>query len=155
MAVEKEELERNLVDYKTNVSQEMKMTLTLERDLIFQARTQKGYEIDFDAQMEWGCIPTESLLASAAACLAIDVVSFVRKMRAEVSGFRMEVRGVRNPGPPQYFKEMDMKIYIQGTGIDQRKMDRAIDLSREKYCSVFHTLRSDLKHSVHYEILEG
>lgn len=152
MEKESESLEKSLTGYKSNVPAEMKLTLALDRDLIFQARTQRGYEIDFDAAMEWGCTPTESLLASAAACLAIDVVSFVRKMRGEITGFRMEVKGLRNPVPPQYFKEMDMLIHIEGKGIDRRKMDRAIALSKEKYCSVHHTMRPDLVYNVRYEI---
>ncbi|GAB4388741.1 MAG: OsmC family protein [Thermodesulfovibrionales bacterium] len=153
MADETESLEQSLGDYKGKVSPVNKLTLELDKDLIFTARTQRGYEIDFDAKVEWGCMPTESLLASVAGCLAIDIVSFLRKMRAEISDFRMEVTGERNPVPPQYYKAVDLMIRIRGRGITENKMERAINLSKEKYCSVYHTLRPDLRHEVRYEII--
>lgn len=151
---ETERLEESLEGYKEKVAPVNKLTLELEKDLIFAARTQRGYVIDFDAKVEWGCMPTESLLASVAGCLAIDVVSFLRKMRAEISDFKLDVTGERNPTPPQYYKTIDLMIHIKGKGITEKKMERAIALSKDKYCSVYHTLRKDLKHNVRYEITE-
>ncbi len=150
---EQEKLEQSLKDYKTKVAADMKLRVDWTKDLIFEARTSRGYVIEYDAKVEWGCMPTESLLASTAGCLAIDVVSFVKKMKAEITEFKMEVTGKRNPTPPQYFTEMDMLITVKGKNIDERKMDRAIALSKEKYCSVYHTLRPDMKHNVRYEII--
>lgn len=153
MSKEAESLEKSLADYKSNVDSDIRLNLELEKDLIFAARTSRGYVLDFDAKVEWGCMPTESLLASVAGCLAIDVVSFVRKMRGEIEDFKMAVTGMRNTTPPQYFTGMDLHITIKGKDIDERKMDRAISLSKEKYCSVYHTLRKDLEHNVTYEII--
>jgi uncharacterized OsmC-like protein len=152
---DKERLEESLSGYKEKVAPVNKLTLQLDKDLIFAARTQRGYVIDFDAKVEWGCMPTESLLASVAGCLAIDVVSFLRKMKAEITDFRIEVTGKRNPTPPQYYKDIDLMIHIKGKGITEKKMERAVALSKDKYCSVYHTLRKDLKHTVRYEITEG
>jgi putative redox protein len=150
---ETESLEKSLADYKSKVDSDIKLKMELEKDLIFAARTSRGYVLDFDAKVEWGCMPTESLLASVAGCLAIDIVSFVRKMRGEIEDFKLSATGRRNPTPPQYFTGMDLHITIKGKGIDERKMDRAISLSKEKYCSVYHTLRKDLEHNVTYEII--
>jgi uncharacterized OsmC-like protein len=155
VAEESGKLDKSLKDYKQNVDAGLRATLNLERDLVFTGRTARGETIDFDAAVEWGCMPTESLLLSIAACLAIDVVAFVRKMRAEVTDFKVEATATRNTEPPQYFKAVDLFIRITGRNIDQRKMDRAIALSKEKYCSVYHTLRPDLEHTVRYEIVEG
>lgn len=155
MAEEERELEKTLKGYKSEVAPDMKMTLTWDKDLIFAARTSRGYVIDYDARVEWGCMPTESLLASVAACLAIDVVSFVQKMRGEITEFSMDVLGKRNPTPPQYFTRVELLIKVKGRNLDDRKMQRAVSLSKEKYCSVYHTLRKDLEHEVRYEILTG
>jgi putative redox protein len=151
---ETEKLTRFLGEYKTKVAPEMKMRLEWEKDLIFAARTSTGYVFDFDAKVEWGCMPTESMLASIGSCLAIDVVSFVTKMRGEITDFKMDMTAKRNPVPPQYFKEVDLLITVKGRNLDQRKMDRAVNLSKEKYCSVYHTLRQDLKHTVRYKIID-
>lgn len=142
----------DLKGYKEKVLTEMKGTVTLDKDLIFVARTQKGYEIDFDAKLEWGCAPTESLLLSAAGCMAIDVVSFLRKMKAEISAFKIDVSGQRNPTPPQYFTAIEMMIHISGKDITPKRIERAIALSQEKYCSVYHSLRKDIKVGVKYNI---
>jgi putative redox protein len=152
LADENEKLEKSLTDYKAKVPVETRGVLTLERDLVFVGRAEGGETIDFDPKREWGCFPTDSLLLSLAGCLAIDVVSFLRKMRAEVTEFRIDARAVRNQTPPQYFRAVENLIKIKGRNIDGRKMDRAISLSKEKYCSVYHTLRKDLEYTVKYEI---
>jgi putative redox protein len=153
MADEKD-LARHVEDegYKTKAAPELTGTVMLGKELIFVGRTARGETIDFDAKVEWGCMPTESLLLSIAACLAIDVVAFLRKMKAEITDFTVDARAKRNPTPPQYFTEVHLDIAIKGRGIDERKMDRAIALSKDKYCSVYHTLRKDLKHTVSYTI---
>jgi len=88
-------------------------------------------------------------------CLAIDVVLFLRKMKAEIKRFDIETMGERNPEPPKYFKAVHMKIRIAGKGITPRKLDRAISLSQEKYCSVYHSLRKDMDIKISYTIDEN
>lgn len=138
--------------YKAKIPLINKGTLTLDKDLIFVARTQRGYEFEYDPRFEWGCSPTETLLMSLAGCLAIDVVSFLRKMKVEITGFKMDVSGERNPKPPQFYKSMELVLNIAGKGITPKKVDRAISLSQEKYCSVHHSLRKDIKVDVRYNI---
>jgi uncharacterized OsmC-like protein len=147
-----EGLKGSLEGYKEKISPVNKGTLTWEKDLIFLGRTQRGYEIDFDAEVQWGCTPTESLLMSVAACLAIDAVSFLRKMKCEISKFKIDITGERNPTPPQYYKAIEMIIHIAGENITPKKMERVISLSQEKYCSVYHSLRKDLEVKISYEI---
>jgi putative redox protein len=149
---EKGELAENLEGYEGKINPVNKATLTWDRDLIFLGRTPRGFELDFDAEAQWGCIPTESLLLSIAGCLAIDVVSFVTKMKAKITKFRIDIAGERNPTPPQYYTKVDMVLTLAGENITPKKLDRAISLSQEKYCSVYHTLRKDLKINVTYTI---
>lgn len=149
----KEHEDLELTGYKEKIPIVNKGTLTLDRDLIFTARTQRGYEFEYDPNLEWGCSPTETLLMSLAGCLAIDAVSFLRKMKAEITGFKMDVSGERNPTPPQYYKSIEMVLNISGRGITPKKIERAISLSQEKYCSVHHSLRKDLKVDVKYNII--
>jgi putative redox protein len=152
MAEEKDvkELEESLDAYKSKISQVNKATLTWDKELIFVGRTNRGYEIEFDAQQQWGCSPTESLLLSVAGCMGIDMVSFLKKMKVEIKSYKMDIVGERNPTPPQYYTSIEMIISITGTGITAKKMERAISLSQEKYCSVYHSLRKDLKAKVEY-----
>ncbi|MDA8387726.1 MAG: OsmC family protein [Nitrospiraceae bacterium] len=140
----------SLEGYKKKIAPVTKGRLDWEKDLIFHARTQRGYEIDFDARIEWGCMPTESLLLSLAGCMAIDTVSFIQKMKGEISDFRIDITGERNPTPPQYYKRIDMVLHITGTNISEKQAKRAVALSHEKYCSVYHSLRKDLEVTVDY-----
>jgi putative redox protein len=149
MTEKEEELE--LKGYKETVPP-AKGTLTWDKDLIFVGRTQRGYEIEFDAQMQWGCSPTEALFLSLAGCQAIDMVSFLRKMKVELTSFSIDITGHRNPTPPQYYKAMEFVVNISGKNITEKKVERAAALSREKYCSVLHTLRKDFRLDVKYNI---
>lgn len=151
---EAELTQEDLKGYKEKIPLIAKSRLFLEKDLIFKGMTQRGYELDFDPQFEWGCSPTESLLLSIAGCMAIDVVSFLRKMKGEITSFSMDITGERNPTPPQYYKKVDMKLNIEGKNITKKKIERAISLSHEKYCSVYHSLRKDIQVNVDYVLKE-
>ena len=152
MSEEKEikECESTLETYKTKVSQVNKATLTWDKDLIFVGRTNRGYEVEYDAQQQWGCSPTETLLLSVAGCMGIDMVSFLKKMKCEITSYKMDIMGERNPTPPQYYTSIDMVITMAGSGLTAKKIERAIALSQEKYCSVYHSLRKDMKVKVEY-----
>ncbi len=141
-----------LKGYKEEILPVNKARLTLERDLYFIGTTQRGYEVEFDVRYEEGCSPTETLLLSIAGCLSIDVVHILRKMRCDITKFKISADGTRKSDPPQYYTSVDMMIHISGEGITPKKIDRAITLSKEKYCSVYHSLRKDIEVNINYEI---
>jgi putative redox protein len=147
------ELKESLKGWKEKVPLETKGFLSWDNDLVFTARI-RGYQFEYDPRAVEGCWPTDTLIMSLAGCLAIDVVMFLRKMRAEIKEFEIETLGERNPEPPQYYKSVKMVIHVSGSGITPKKLDRAISLSQEKYCSVYHSLRKDMKVDVIYEIKE-
>ncbi len=149
-----ENLEEAVSKWKEEIPEENKGSLEWEKDLIFNLRTQRGYEVEYDAGMQWGCAPTETLLMSVAGCLGIDVVFFLKKMRADITGFKMEFAGTRKLTPPQYYTSINILIKISGSGLTPKKIDRAISLSQEKYCSVYHSLRKDLEVKIDYIIEE-
>jgi len=147
-----QDVKPDLKGYKKEILPVNKARLTLERDLYFIGTTQRGYEVEFDVRYEEGCSPTETLLLSIAGCLSIDVVHILRKMRCDIRKYEISADGVRKPDPPQYYTSVDMMIHIAGEGITPKKIERAISLSREKYCSVYHSLRPDIEVNVNYEI---
>jgi putative redox protein len=150
-----EKLEESLEGYKEKILEVNKGFLEWDKDLIFNVRTQMGYEIEYDADLQWGCAPTETLLASVAGCMAIDVFYFLKKMRAEVKSFKIDFTGVRRPDPPQYYSSINLNIKVDGEGITPKKMDRAISLSHDKYCSVYNALKKDIEVTTDYSINEG
>ena len=148
--LELKDLNESLDAYKSKISQVNKATLTWDKDLIFVGRTNRGYEVEYDAQQQWGCSPTETLLLSVAGCMGIDMVSFLKKMKVEIKSYKMDIVGERNPTPPQYYTAIEMIIAVTGSGLTAKKVERAISLSQDKYCSVYHSLRKDLKVKVDY-----
>jgi putative redox protein len=147
-------LEQSLAGYKENVDTSTKVSLRWDKDLIFVGRTPQGHEVEFDAHSQWGCKPTDALLLSLAACMGIDIVMFLQKMRIPLAGFKMDVVGERNPTPPQYFKVIELLLHIAGHNLSSQKIDRAISLSHSKYCSVYNSLRKDMEIKVRYVLEE-
>ncbi|MCG6553957.1 MAG: OsmC family protein [Candidatus Magnetominusculus sp. LBB02] len=149
-----QDVEALLDGYKAKVATVLKGTITWDKDFIFLGRTQKGYEIDFDANVEWGCQPSEPLMLSLGACISTDCLIFLQKMKAKISSFKTDITGTKQEAPPQYFKQFDVMLHIAGKNISQKKVERAIALSQEKYCGVSHSLRRDVIVNIKYEIKE-
>jgi putative redox protein len=147
-------LEEALSDYKEEIIPVNKGRITWDRELIFNGLTQRGYDLDFDADIQWGCMPVEALLLSVGGCMAIDVVSILQKMRCPPEAFSVDIEGERKPKPPQYYTKIRMVLRLTGEGLAEDKVARAVSLSREKYCSVYHSLRPDIEYEIEYRINE-
>jgi len=75
-------------------------------------------------------------------------------MRITLASFRIEISGERNPTPPQYYKAVEVVLLIAGKNLDSGKVERAIALSKNKYCSVYNSLRPDMALNVRYVLEE-
>jgi len=82
---------------------------------------------------------------SLAACMAIDINVILEKGHVSVDNLIVDVTGTRAPEPPRRFLSLRLAVTVEGPmDRDQPKLERAAQLSRDKYCSVLHTLRPDL-----------
>ena len=88
-----------------------------------------------------GPTPMQLLALSLAACTAMDVLSILVKMRQPVEDFSVEVSGERAEDHPKRFLSMDVTYHLKGA-LDEKKVQRAVQLSEAKYCSVENTLRA-------------
>lgn len=113
-------------------------------DQRFQATNESGAGLGIDGETESGLSPMQALMASLSTCMGIDVVMILQKMRAGLDGFDVSIKGERNEEPPRYFRKIHLTFSVTGS-IAEDRIERAIRLSFEKYCSVFHTLRKDLE----------
>lgn len=103
-------------------------------------------EIAIDGSGETGPSPMETLLLSVAGCMGIDVLMILEKGRVPVEELTVRVGGDRADDPPRRFTSLSLDYTIRGPGDEhEAKIQRAIDLSRDTYCSVLHTLRPDLE----------
>ena len=116
--------------------------------LQFEAEHPSGHNFRSDGDGKTSHSPVQALALALAGCTGADVVDIAQKMRVSFSGLRVVVEADRNPEPPRYFKAVRMFFYVSGLDpADRDKIQRAIDLSNEKYCSVYHSLRKDLTFS--------
>jgi putative redox protein len=123
----------------------MSVTIAWEGDMRFRALTEDGHELPFDGTREMGASPTEGLLAALAACMGIDVVDILRKGRQDVDRCEIEIAGERRKDPPRRFTSVRMEFRLAGRELSRSRVERAVDLSRTTYCSVWHTMAPDVE----------
>ena len=110
--------------------------------LLFEATTVHG-RVDLASGLDEpgnGVTPMELLATSLGACTAMDVASILVKMRQPLEAFSVEVSGERAEDHPKRFLSLDVVYHLKGD-LDERKVERAISLSEERYCSVEATIR--------------
>ncbi len=83
-----------------------------------------------------GPSPKQLLLASLSACSGMDVVALLRKMRVPFQALRVEVSGELTETHPRIFREINMHYYVQAPVNELEKVEKAVRLSQERYCSV-------------------
>jgi len=92
-----------------------------------------------------GMRPMELLLASVASCSAMDVVHILRQQKQPLEGLSIAIEGARADGAPSPFVRMKLVFEARGQGLDDHKLQRAVKLAVEKYCSAIATLKSDVE----------
>ena len=125
-------------------------------DDFFVATTPSGHSqvIDVNGQRNSATGPLEMLLVALGGCTGADVISILHKKREQVTGYHIEVRGERREEHPKSFRRIEVKHVIRGKGVSKEAVERAIQLSNEKYCSVAATLRPTAEIVPIYEIVE-
>ena len=108
-------------------------------------------QICLDGEKQEGVSPVEALAAGLAGCMAIDVVHILERMRSPADSIQVRLQAERAGEDPK--RLISTRIHFDVAGDVQRKnVERAIELSREKYCSVWHSLRRDIELWVDYSI---
>ena len=127
--------------------------------LQFVANNNRGHSVVMDhmpgeGEIAHGPIPMELLLAGIGACTAMDVISILKKQRQKVLGFEIVVKGERRKDPPMIYSKIHVEYVVKGHNIDPKKLEKAIALSVEKYCSVGAMLRAAAKVTESFRIEE-
>jgi putative redox protein len=109
--------------------------LTHESGLRFTALSARGAQITLNSEGEYFS-PMQLLLAALGGCTGIDVVSILKKMRQDVTSYRVEVDGMRAEEHPRVWTEITVRHMVEGNNLQREMVERAVHLSEEKYCSV-------------------
>ena len=96
-----------------------------------------------DGDATAGPTPVQALALALAGCMAIDVVHILTKGRHEPRALRAHLEAERDEAEPKRIRAVRLRFSVTGD-VPEDKVERAIALSREKYCSVWHSLRQDI-----------
>ncbi|MCQ6274971.1 OsmC family protein [Bacillus sp. V3B] len=126
----------------------MESTIKWTGHMSFSGETPSGHQIKMDASekvggQNSGARPTELVLNGIAGCTGIDIISILHKMRLEPTSFQMDVTSDRAEDHPKRFTHIHIHYTLEGQ-LPEDKVVRAIQLSKDKYCSVSHSLNADI-----------
>lgn len=110
-----------------------------------------GVPLTIDGQSEQGASPVQALALGLAGCMGVDVVDILLKGRYAVRRLSAELTATRAPEPPARFTAVTLRFSLD-TDAPAAAIERAIALSRDKYCSVWHSLRQDIAFETTYEV---
>jgi putative redox protein len=135
----------------------MFINISWKGKLAFEAETESGHRILLDANPEVGGEdkgprPMELLLVSLAGCTGMDVASILKKKRVNLEGLTIKIRAERAPQHPKYFTTIDIEYTFRGKEIKEEDVKQAIELSRDKYCSVAAMLKEKAAISYRWNI---
>ncbi len=85
--------------------------------------------------------PKPLLLFSLAGCTGMDVVSLLKKMRVDFEDFKIQVSGELTDEHPKYYHKIHLTYQFKGKDINASKVEKAVNLSQDKYCGVSHMLK--------------
>lgn len=127
--------------------------LIWEHDLVLSGRT-GDQQMTLDSASAEGPSPMQALGCALAACMAMDVIHILEKGRHDLRGLKADLVGHRAPDEPRRFTRIELRYTVTGS-IPDEPVARAIQLSRDKYCSVWQSMRQDIEFDVSFSITSG
>jgi putative redox protein len=97
--------------------------------------------------------PLELFVVGLGSCTASDVIAILRKKREQVTAYHVEIRTERREEHPRSFRRIELKHVIRGHNISTNSVERAIELSTEKYCGAIATVRATAEVVTTYQVL--
>jgi putative redox protein len=127
--------------------------------MAFSAETGSGHLLTIDGAPDGGGRnlaprPMETVLAGTGACTAYDVVLILKRGRHDVRGCNVKVKAERATVDPKVFTTIHMHFTIEGRGLAEPAVERAVALSHEKYCSASAMLAKTATMTTSFEIVE-
>ena len=126
----------------------------------FVGEAPSGHSVVMDGSPEHGGRnlgprPMEMILLGLGGCTSFDIVSILQKSRVDVEDCIVEVEAQRADEIPAVFTKIHVHYIVKGTGLQDKHVKRAVELTSEKYCSVSMMLKNAVELSYDYEIVES
>ena len=133
-----------------------KITTNWKGNMLFDSDNPSGHHVLMDTDVEGkareGLSPKALMLSSLVGCSGLDVVSILDKMKIDNYDLKMEVEGLLTDEHPKYYHTVILDYHFTGTDLNEEKINRAVQLSIEKYCGVMEMFRrfAEVKTNVHF-----
>lgn len=137
----------------------MDTSIKWQDGLHFQGETPSGFTLNMDADpsvggQEKGARPLELMAFSLIGCTGMDVISILNKMRQEVTDFEIKFHAERPDEHPYVFTEIEIEYLIYGRNLKPELVEKAINLSAERYCPAQAMLSKAAPITTSYKIIE-
>jgi putative redox protein len=129
------------------------LELVWEHDLVLGGKAGDA-KMTLDSASIEGPSPVQALGFALAGCMAMDVVHILKKGRHDLKGLKVELVAQRAEADPRRVTAVEMKYTVTGD-VPGEQIQRAIDLSRDKYCSVWHSMREDISLAATFTVASG
>lgn len=133
----------------------MKTTVQWIADKHFRGFAENKAPIDMDDVKDGAPTPMEIQLMSLGGCSGIDIVSMLKKMRQELTGFNTTLTAERAEVHPKAFTKINLEYHFTGKNLDPHSIEKAIKLSHETYCSIAAVLKPAVEITYSYTITEA
>jgi len=138
----------------------MKARIKWVQDVMFIGESGSGHSVVMDGAPEsggrnLGIRPMEMLLIGLGGCSAFDVVMILKRGREQVIDCVVELDGQRAETDPKVFTAVELIYKVTGKSLDPQKVERAVNLSAEKYCSASKMFSATAKLTHRIEIIEA
>ena len=135
---------------------ESKASVTWQERKAFLGVSPSGHHVQIDADKENGASPMELILLGLGGCASYDVVSILQKSRQEVTDVRCELTANRAETVPAVYTDIHMHFIVTGQDIKDKQVEKAVNLSAEKYCSASRMLAQGGVNITHdFEVVAG
>lgn len=136
----------------------MKTRIIWKGNVSFLAESDSGHSVLMDGAPEAGGQnagprPMEMLLMGLGGCTAFDVVMILKKGRHDIQDCVVEIEAQRASEDPKVFTDIHLHFIVTGKNMNSQHIERAIDLSAEKYCSASIMLKSTAKITHDFELI--
>lgn len=111
-------------------------------EMAFESTNTSGNTFKIDtAEGSDGLRPKSLMLSALAGCSGLDVASLIKKMKLEVDEFQMDTIANLTDEHPKFYDKVVVEYHFHGNNLSEKKLQRAVDLSVEKYCGVMEMFR--------------
>ncbi len=134
------------------------ITVDWKGDMLFETDTPRGQKHKFlmddgaNGEDSLGQGPKAMMLSGLAGCSGLDIISILKKMKAQIEDFKMIAKGELTTEHPKTYHSVNLEYHFYGSNLDEKKINKAVNLSIDKYCGVMEMFRqfAKLTTSIHF-----